>query len=414
MSKETIFCALLAILSQDPTPGPDVHDPSLEQWRRQGELRAADEERYELAGNDLLEVHARLREMNLPVLEAARSNPELLWRLLTDPETPETTRLAVGLRCGEGFDPGLAARLARAQVELEREREVHEWGLRRHPLDNRIHLLGPVPHAGETRTVLNHPWKVPAERAGMPFTWEEYCAAPWPWRVSAALRALTNGLQSSMRGERARAWLEACLAMPQGTANDALAFVRATEIVRFESQPAVVARWRAIVVGGPGADEVARSLFRRLAEVHRMWDDAEGRAMLRVLVEDTLRRSPSAEARSQAAYCLPNLSRVRGREDKEPAEPAIGALLAACELAGDVRHDPWTRLYTFAFTVCEAVDDPPIVVDRLLRPNSPEAEASLAEFLAAVPQVRGKLLRRYDRETDTRLRGELERLAPAR
>jgi hypothetical protein len=40
--------------------------------------------------------------------------------------------------------------------------------------------------------------------------------------------------------------------------------------------------------------------------------------------------------------------------------------------------DPWTRLYVYGFSACEAMDHPPIQADRRMDPHSPKVEQQLS------------------------------------
>lgn len=144
-------------------------------------------------------------------------------------------------------------RLVRTQVELEHEWDLHGFGMRRSVLDAVPQVegqdggRGPLPHAGESRTILGLSWPVPHARTGYPYSWAEFCAAPWPFRVREALRRVQQSVWRTLDGERGQACLQACLAMPRGSRDDALAFATAVAMVPEPSSPEVLARLRAIV-----------------------------------------------------------------------------------------------------------------------------------------------------------------------
>jgi hypothetical protein len=96
---------------------------------------------------------------------------------------------------------------------------------------------------------------------------------------------------------------------------------------------------------------------------------------------DLLRDTPHQEARENAAYWLRSLRAAyrSGREESRPIPAA--AILEAARLALDpLSGDEWRRLYAYAFSVAEALDDPPFTPERGMSPSSPQVKERLREF----------------------------------
>jgi hypothetical protein len=76
-----------------------------------------------------------------------------------------------------------------------------------------------------------------------------------------------------------------------------------------------------------------------------------------------------------------NLGRALRLE--EPRE----CILAALRLSQNPKFgDPWTRLYCYGFSACEAMDHPPFVVDRRMDTQSPLVVQRLHELGAWLKQ----------------------------
>jgi hypothetical protein len=233
--------------------------------------------------------------------------------------------------------------------------------------------------------VLGQPWTVPRTRSPFPLTWEEETAAPWPWRVRRALDEVYQALSpgSETTGERARRWVATCEALPCTTPDEALLFVRASRQSTHLSSLEILARWRRIAADG-SCLEAAALVGNAIGDLHRLWDDERGRLACRAMAAEILRDSPHKQARDAAAYGLRNLAcePLSWPQGKRLPVPA-GALRAAIDRALDpATGDGWTRLYVYAFSVCEALPDPPFVPDRWTDPSSPRVAELLDEFAA--------------------------------
>lgn len=347
----------------------------------------------------------RLLALDLPILEVARRDPWSLWSFVIDADTPYDQQRAVVLRL-EGFPLPLVGPLHRALIELEREQELHGWGLRQHPLDCLVRpgWLGGVAGSGQPRTILGQPWTPPAERSPYPLTWEEEAAAPWPWRVQRTLeRWREAAIPFGMHGGAADRWLDACLALPLETPDDALVFVRASQGSTHWQTRKTLARWRRIALD-PRSREAAELVGVRLGETHRLCPDERVREACHLVAEDILRWSPHGRVRLEVA------GRLRDLVDRSEAGRGplpIGAILAACNRAIDsVSGTPRERIY-YATGVCDAVDDPPL--GRIVEGNDSAIQSHLDDFALWVPAFRASA--QHDAGREAILRSELEALA---
>ena len=81
---------------------------------------------------------------------------------------------------------------------------------------------------------------------------------------------------------------------------------------------------------------------------------------------------------------------AEGRTRRRPLPAAV--ILEMSRLALDPAVDnEWTRLYVYAFSVIEALDDPPFPADRGMRPLSPDVATRLRDFAAWFGQHRREL-----------------------
>jgi len=209
-----------------------------------------------------------------------------------------------------------------------------------------------------------------------PLTWEEESAAPWPWQVQRTLEQLF-GLLVPHSADEAAAWLDACLALPWATDEEASQLVEASRASTHFKTARVMARWRAIALS-PALPGAATQVAQDVGEATRLWDTPESRGIGLVITVDILKQSPHVEARRQAAYGLRAL-KTRFRAGKEePLPPPIAAIWTALDMALDPRNgDEWTRLYVYGFSALEAMSDPPFAPDRRMDPHGPEPRAAL-------------------------------------
>lgn len=181
--------------------------------------------------------------------------------------------------------------------------------------------------------------------------------------------------------------------MPANIDREALLFVEASAASTHYQTLPVLVRWRRIALD-PRLPQAAGLVASRVGEAMRLWNDPRAQGLGQVLIADIVRKSPHPEARRRAAYGIGALrERFTGERTLKLPEPAL-ALLALGEAAASGEEDRWTRLYSYAFSAAEALDHPPIRVDRLLDPNSNEVPERLAAFTAWFRKERRRLERK--------------------
>ncbi|MEM7235225.1 MAG: hypothetical protein AAF517_23805 [Planctomycetota bacterium] len=155
-----------------------------------------------------------------------------------------------------------------------------------------------------------------------------------------------------------------------------------------------------------------------LSDLHAGWRSPRGRRLCRIVAEDILAKSPTARARQNVAYNLRHMKLAKHPKrarapDLLPLLPT-GAILRASKLALDSKAGShWTRLYAYAFSVCEVLDEPPFKPDRWLDPKSPRVKELLEEFAEWFESQRESLERADDArgKVDRELREKLTRLS---
>jgi len=413
-----------ARLTRDSLPDQEqilVLRPSPRMWRSMLASPAVAEQ-YAKDGVRGRELRARegerpdLMAIELPILEVARNDPEALWSFLTDPKTPYTDAFAAAMRCRPVFSVELMPRLIRAQMLLERETELHNFGLRPHPLWHYRAFVGGksgfpgdewTTLAGTTRNILGREWVVPDQTSAFPILWDDACAAPWPLRVYRILRQAWNMVAPRGATERAHEWVAVCLRLPLENEDDVMLFVRATYGSMHLKSVEIVARWKKIALD-PRFAPAAVIVAGRLGEVYRQWDDARGQLAVRTLAADLIALAPDEKTRQRCVSRLGELSFTSSRQDSRGPAPA-GAILAACNLANDpAAGSEYARLYHYAMGVCLAVDDPPFIPDRNMDPESPVVREQLELFNTWAASLRGRW--EHELEQERVMRAELERL----
>lgn len=323
-----------------------------------------------------------LQKFHSSALADALSSTDGLWDLLIAPETPYAERLAAAVQGASVLPFECLPRLMAARRELERERRAHLFGLRPHPLlDSTGGLWAePVP---EQRTILGHAWVLPRELADYPVTWDEECGAPWPWQVKQALDALYNRLADRASGWEGPSWHAASLLMPWDTDGEATSFVDASSAGIHTLTLPVLARWRAIALRAD-LPEAAQRAASKLSEVHRRWQNPRAKDFAALLALDILQASPVERARHDVAYSVAGMGRTILELPKESpaATPIAQSLILELGRRGldPGVGDDWTRLYVYVFSFCECLENPPIVVDRRLDPESSEVQHLLSAF----------------------------------
>lgn len=177
----------IVIVAEDPTThGTREPEPSDAASQKQSLLSISRED-----------FRPRYYEVDLPILDEARDDPEALWDFLTSPSTPFLERMAAAHRCGDVLPTEIILRVFDAIDELQ----FYDWGVLHHPLSS----VGWPPddivvaqlQRGEPIDVLGHKWTPPDEPIEHPITWEEHVAAPWPWQVEQALNQIPGTLRAS-------------------------------------------------------------------------------------------------------------------------------------------------------------------------------------------------------------------------
>jgi len=351
-----------------------------------------------------------LSKVSSPALSEAVKNAESLWKFMTAPDTPYTDRRAAALQGREVFPVEWLPQLMAAIGELRKEAPQHHWGLRPHPHNNIPYppnwldaKLKKMSADQRRRLILGHQWKLPQQASDYPLTWEEEAKAPWPWQVQQTLDDLFVFVRPNYRDEaKAKRWLKAAMQMPCTTDDEAKLFVEASRWSTHFKTMDVMARWRQIALCRefPGA---AANAGVYVGEAIRLWDDSRSQAVGQVIVVDILKHSPHKEAKHRAAYGLRHFrerwraGRYAGKVLRMP-EP-VTAIITASQMALDPKNgDEWTRLYVYAFSVCEALDSPPMKPDRDMDPESEKVGRALTKFASWFKANRRKLERRATRE----------------
>ena len=142
-----------------------------------------------------------------------------------------------------------------------------------------------------------------------------------------------------------------------------------------------------------------QSRLSRGARGDALWDDPRSQAIGQVITLDLLRAAPNKDLKERAAYGLQSMREVfSGGKDMKRPEPST-SIVAVSKMAMDANNgDAWTRLYVYAYSACEALDNSPIQVNRRMDPNSPEVQARLSTFNQWVAANAGMLAAAADRE----------------
>jgi hypothetical protein len=268
---------------------------------------------------------------------------------------------------------------------LRAEALVHNWRIRLHPLDSRpFYPPDDVPVGA--RRVLQHTWAPPALMVDYPLTRDELERAPWPWQAQQALADLNSALVpgSTRPGERERdragAYLEAMLLLPCASDEDAKVFVEASQGSSHYKTATVLGALQNIALN-PAMPFAAIHVSTTFADATRLWNDPAAWWLGYAGTVAILRSTPHREARENAAYWLRSL-RVAYRNGREEPRPVpAAAILEAARLALDATPgDEWRRLYVYAFSIAEAVDNPPFPPERGMSPSSPQVRERLREF----------------------------------
>ena len=236
------------------------------------------------------------------------------------------------------------------------------------------------------RQILGHTWTPPAQPLDYPLTPKEREDAPWPWQVQQALQDLDGGLIPStyapLEREKADAYLNAVLTMPCETDEEATWLVSAVQGSSHYKTPAIMAALRNIALN-PRMSLAAVQVSTTYADATRLWNDPRSWDIGAAGLLDILRNGPHREGRHSAAYSVRSLREAfaDGRTTRRPLPAAV--VLEMSRLALDPNAgDDWTRLYVYAFTIVESLDEKPFPPDRRMDPASPDVQRRLRDFAA--------------------------------
>lgn len=340
-----------------------------------------------------------------------RAEPSALLQFILSPDTPHAARqAAVALRGRDSLPPELLPRILAIRAELAAEQRLHNWGMKLHPLESRPRAGNlhddPPSQAGEVRTVLGHAWRVPQSWVEYPLTPEQESSAPWPWQVQRAIDGLYGAMAPSTHepgtapADEQDRWLAACLTLPLETDDQAWEFVVASgnagwTRVSWPVAVRVLAHWRAIALN-PRMPRGATAVGQEFVQLMRITKDPDLLKLGEVIATDIIRGAQEGPGR-QVAMSLKELARTTpGRG----IDPGITAILAAAEAA--VTSDKTgtvNRLYAFAYSVAEAVEDPALVPLRAnggVQAGSAEAATLSGAFEHWFADHRRDLVRRAD------------------
>lgn len=346
---------------------------------------------------DLRQPRMRLAEANptpgSTELQAVRSDrvtralrsPDDLWAFVTSPEPTYLERRAAAYQAKGLVPVAWLPKIWRAIGELRREGAADDFGLKPHPLSSIVYMpRGPRPEG--PRQILGHAWTPPAQPLDYPLTPKEREGAPWPWQVQEALRDLNASLLPStyapLEREKADAYLAAVLTMPCATDEEATWLISAVQGSSHYKTPAIMATLRNIALN-PRLPLAAVQVGTTYADATRLWDDPRSWDIGAAGLLEILRNSPHTEGRRNTAYSARSLRErfADGRTTSRPVPAAV--ILEMSRLALDpAAGDEWTRLYVYAFSVIEALDEKPFVVNRGMHPASPDVQRRLKDFAA--------------------------------
>jgi hypothetical protein len=325
----------------------------------------------------------QLKAVSSTRITAALQSADALWAFVTSPEASYLERRAAAYRAKGRVPVSWLPKVWAAIGELRREEREHGFGLKPPPLSS-LAWTPSRPRARGDRQILGHSWTAPVEPLDYPLTPKEREEAPWPWQVREALRDLNAGLiphtYAPLERAEADAYLSAVLAMPCGTDDEAQWFVEAAQGSSHYKTPAIMGALRNIATN-PRLPIAAIHAGTTYADATRLWDDPRSWALGAAGLVDILRNSPHVEARKTTAYSARSLREAfaDGRTRRRLLPAAV--ILELGRLALDpAAGDEWTRLYAYAFSVVEALDDPPFKAERGMAPLSPDVARRLRDF----------------------------------
>jgi hypothetical protein len=319
--------------------------------------------------DELLAVHSNR-------IARALTSPESLLAFVTRPEPFYLERRAAAVQAKGLIPVSWAPRVWRLLADLQRFGQ--SWGMKPHPL----YAMGREIETPDTATriVLGTPWAPPRDPPDYPLTASERERAPWPWQAERAVFDLVEGVipPPTAGREEAEAYLTAVLSMPCATDDDAELFGRAAFASSRHTTPTVMGALRNIAVSQrftPANIQVAGSF----ADAARRWSDVRAWSIGAAGLLDILRQAP-AQARAAGAYWIRSLREGPADTGGRQPLPAAVVIEASRRALDSAEGNPWTRLYVYAFSVVEALDERPFEVERNLDPASPRVSELLGAF----------------------------------
>jgi hypothetical protein len=348
-----------------------------------GQIPAERQQRMRLAEANPTPSSMELQAVRSDRLTRALRSPDDLWAFVTLPEPMYLERRAAAYQAKGLVPVTWLPKIWRAIGELRREQAASEFGLKSHPMSATVYMPQ-RPRREGPRQILGHPWVPPAQPLDYPLTPKERERAPWPWQVQEALSDLTGVLVPStyapLEREKADAYLAAVLTMPCSTDEEATWLISAVQGSSHYKTPAIMATLLNIALN-PRLPLAAVQVGTTYADATRMWNDPRSWDLGATGLLEILRNSPHPEGRRSAAYGAKSLREAfaSGRTTSRPVPAAV--ILELSRLALDpAAGDEWTRLYVYAFSVVEALDEKPFPPDRRMDPASPDVQRRLKDF----------------------------------
>lgn len=334
-----------------------------------------------------------LRAVHSARITRALRSPDALWTFVTSPEPMYLERRAAAYQAKGLLPITWLPKVWQAVDELRREQ--NRFGLKPHPLNSMMWMPGPASPPPPARRILGHEWKPPAAPVEYPLTAKEREAAPWPWQVLEALNDLKAGFIPSTYGplerEKADAYLSMVLTMPCGTDDEAKLLLEASQGTSHYKTPAIMAVWRNIALN-PRFTSAAVQVSTSYADATRLWNDPRSWAIGAAGLVEIVRDTPHIQARHTAPYWVRSLREVFVDGHDRPRPLPAAAILEISRLAlDDAVDDQWTRLYVYAFSVVEALDEKPFPAERNMDPQSPDVPRRLRQFGDWLAQHRREL-----------------------
>jgi hypothetical protein len=292
-----------------------------------------------------------------PELTQALTDAESFWKYVTAPETKFELRRAAVAQAQGMLPLEYLPKLVDAEAELQKEQELHGWGLADNNYrKNAAWLLDNFARQGlpRERTVLGHAWRVPYKASSYPITWKAKCEAPWPWQVQQALQGYRLPRITKFAHGTTN-WAEAILKLPCNTDAEAELFVGLSRELRYMP---VYARWRKIAMD-PTKPNATRELRNVLYETF-LRVNPEPPTICQVILTDVVKTNRNLLGTGQMLLLLPDM-RVRCvPEDNynrvQRPIPATSVLAVSEEALNPANGEEWVRLLCYVTELCWTLD----------------------------------------------------------